>query len=101
MSRAAATTIRRIRCRPTRPQTFSVQTPNALSIPSVTLIRLSAVTHAFNETQLFNRLALSATAGTLRVTAPARATLAPPGYYMLFILNAAGVPSVAAIILVQ
>jgi galactose oxidase len=82
-------------------QTFTVQTPNALSIASVTFIRLSAVTHAFNETQLLNRLALSATVGTLRVTAPARATLAPPGYYMLFIINAAGVPSVAAIILVQ
>jgi len=30
------------------------------------------------------------------VQAPANAILAPPGYYMLFILDANGVPSVAA-----
>ena len=31
----------------------------------------------------------------LNVTAPPNGNIAPPGYYMLFILNAAGVPSVA------
>jgi hypothetical protein len=34
----------------------------------------------------------------LTVTAPARAALAPPGYYMLFVINGSGVPSVAKII---
>jgi hypothetical protein len=29
------------------------------------------------------------------VTAPANANLSPPGYYLLFILNGSGVPSVA------
>ncbi len=33
--------------------------------------------------------------GLLNVTAPPNGNIAPPGYYMLFILNAAGVPSVA------
>jgi hypothetical protein len=32
----------------------------------------------------------------LNVQAPANANLAPPGYYMLFILDTSGVPSVAA-----
>src|SRR5262249_10217691 len=33
--------------------------------------------------------------GSLTIQAPANANLAPPGYYMLFIVNGAGVPSVA------
>jgi galactose oxidase len=35
---------------------------------------------------------------TLTIPAPANANLAPPGHYMLFVLNARGVPSVARII---
>ncbi|HEX9236380.1 MAG TPA: galactose oxidase early set domain-containing protein, partial [Actinomycetota bacterium] len=34
-------------------------------------------------------------AGSLVASAPASANIAPPGYYMLFIVNSAGVPSVA------
>ncbi len=34
----------------------------------------------------------------LEVVAPADANLAPPGHYMLFILNGAGVPAVAPIV---
>jgi galactose oxidase-like protein len=39
---------------------------------------------------------LSFTAGTgvLNAKAPATGNLAPPGYYLLFILNSEGVPSV-------
>jgi hypothetical protein len=33
--------------------------------------------------------------GNLSVQAPANGNLAPPGYYMLFILNGRGVPSIA------
>ena len=40
-------------------------------------------------------------AGGLTVTAPVDTKLAPPGYYMLFIVNSAGVPSVAPIVKVQ
>ena len=37
----------------------------------------------------------SAGNGMLNVTAPPNSKIAPPGYYMLFLLNSAGVPSVA------
>ena len=37
-------------------------------------------------------------AGGLNVVAPSNPNLAPPGYYMLFILNSDGVPSVAEIV---
>ena len=38
---------------------------------------------------------MTAAAGTLSVQAPTRAGEAPPGFYMLFVLDAAGVPSEA------
>jgi hypothetical protein len=79
-------------------QSFSVQTPDAANITQVNWIRLGSVTHAFDESQRINRLSFVAGAGSLTATAPSDAIAAPPGYYMLFILNASGVPSVAKII---
>ena len=79
-------------------QTFSVQTPDAANITNVNWIRLSSVTHAFNESQRINRLTFSKTSNSLNVTAPANANLCPPGHYMLFILDNNGVPSVAKIV---
>jgi hypothetical protein len=79
-------------------QKFFVGTPAAQSIAGVSWIRLSSTTHAFNQNQRINRLVFSRIAGGLSVTAPTNANLAPPGHYMLFILNRSGVPSVARII---
>jgi hypothetical protein len=79
-------------------QAFYVATPSAASIAQVTLVRLSSVTHAFNQSQSFNRLSFDALAGGLAVTTPSGGTAAPPGPYMLFVLNGAGVPSVARMI---
>jgi hypothetical protein len=78
-----------------------VGTPNASTIAKVTWIRLSAVTHSTNMNQRLNYLsfptpAVGATA--LSVTAPANANLAPPGHYMLFLVDQRGVPSVAKIV---
>jgi hypothetical protein len=79
-------------------QNFTVQTPNAAQITSVSLIRFGAVTHATNMAQRFIPLTFSAGSGSLTIPAPANANLAPPGNYMLFIVNSSGVPSVAAIV---
>jgi hypothetical protein len=49
-------------------------------------------------TQRISRPAFSLGADGLNVTAPSSRNNAPPGYYMLFILNSADVPSVAKII---
>jgi hypothetical protein len=76
-------------------QSFSVETPDAAGIAKVTIVRLSSVTHAFNENQRFNSLSFTRVAGGLNVTAPANANLAPPGDYMMFLINGDGVPSVA------
>ncbi|MCI0350770.1 MAG: DUF1929 domain-containing protein, partial [Acidobacteriales bacterium] len=81
--------------------TFFVETPSAAAITSVTLLRLSATTHAFNMDQRILRLSFSQAAGGLNVVAPANSNLAPPGYYGLFILNGSGVPSIAGVIRIQ
>src|SRR5438477_2783123 len=77
---------------------FFVGTPNATTISKVTMIPLGSVTHGFNMSQRFCRLSFSLATGGLNVTAPSNANNAPPGYYMLFILNGSGVPSIAKII---
>ena len=78
--------------------TFTVSTPDASNIARVTLVRLPSVTHGFDENQRFVELSFQQQAGSLTVMAPANANLAPPGDYMLFILNGNGVPSAASII---
>jgi hypothetical protein len=78
--------------------TISVKTTSAASIAKVTLIRLSAVTHSFNQNQRMNVLSFTRGSGAITVTAPLNANLAPPGHYMLFIVNTSGVPSTAKIV---
>jgi galactose oxidase len=77
---------------------FFLATPDAGVVVRATLVRLSSVTHAFDQSQRFLELTLRRSAGGLTVTAPASNTVAPPGPYLVFILNGAGVPSVAQIV---
>ena len=79
-------------------QTVFVGTPDVNSISKVTLVRQSSVTHSNNMSAGFLELSFTKTSTGLNVTTPANANLAPPGYYMLFILNSSGVPSVAAMV---
>jgi hypothetical protein len=79
-------------------QQFQVLTDQAANISKVTFIRLSAVTHSFNQNQRMNVLSFTAGSGSLTVNAPGNANLAPPGHYLLFIVDANGVPSVAKIV---
>ena len=77
--------------------TFTVQTSGGAT--KAVLMAPAAVTHANDMSQ--RNVPLAATvqpAGTLTVSAPAVPELAPPTYYMLFVLNDAGVPSVAKFI---
>jgi galactose oxidase len=79
-------------------ETFKVETPQAANIGTVSWIRLPSVTHSFDQNQRINFLVFKSAAGALSVTAPANANVAPPGHYMLFILNKSRVPSIARII---
>lgn len=76
-------------------QHFTVATPDAASIASVVLMRPGAATHAFDQSQSYLPLVFTALGAQLVVTAPPSANHAPPGYYMLFLVDGNGVPSVA------
>ncbi len=78
-------------------ETFPVEADSS-AIQRVTLVRTGAVTHSYGADQMFLELAFSRNGGSLSVKAPVQATEAPPGYYMLFLFNSSGVPSVARII---
>jgi galactose oxidase-like protein len=76
---------------------FSVQTglPNAIS--EVVLMRPGAVTHAFNHNQRYVGCAITgATATAVQATAPPDGNVAPPGYYLLFLVDHDRVPSLGA-----
>jgi hypothetical protein len=79
-------------------QPFTVKTTSAAGITKVTLIRLSTVTHSFNQNQRMNVLSFTRGSTSISVTPPLNANLAPPGHYMLFIVNGNGVPSVSKIV---
>ena len=79
-------------------QSVFVGTPDVASISKVTLVRQASVTHSNNMSAGFLELSFTKTSTGLNVTMPANANLAPPGSYMLFILNGGGVPSVAAMV---
>ena len=72
-----------------------MNTPDAASIKTAVLIRTGAATHFFDQNTRYVPLSFQATSGGLTLTAPVDGNSAPPGYYMLFMVNSAGVPSIA------
>ena len=80
---------------------LAISTPDAASISKVALVRLGAVTHSVNMEQRYVPLSFTAGSGTVNATAPANANVAPPGVYMLFVIGADGVPSVASMVRVD
>jgi len=76
-------------------QAFNVTTPDAANIASVALMAIGNMTHGINMSQRYLPLSFSTNGNSLTVGAPANANLAPPGIYMLFIVNTQGVPSMA------
>jgi hypothetical protein len=79
-------------------QNFSVGFSNASSISRVTMLKTGSVTHSVNMEQGFLELGFTSAGSMLDVAGPARATDAPPGYYMLFVIDSQGVPSSARIV---
>jgi hypothetical protein len=78
---------------------ITIDSPTAENIGRVALVRLGAVTHSFHMDQRHIGLAITATSPTqLTVTLPPNSNIAPPGAYMLFLLDTAGIPSSASII---
>jgi hypothetical protein len=75
-----------------------VGTPDGASIARVSLIRTGSVTHAFDQNARATSLSFTQTAGGINVEMPSNTNDVPPGYYMLFIVNGQGVPSIASFV---
>ena len=78
--------------------TFTAKIQSDQPIQRVTLIKTGSVTHSFDMEQRFIELDFSRKGNTLTISGPPSPTIATPGYYLLFALDDAGVPSVGAIV---
>lgn len=79
--------------------TFNVNFTNPSgTIEKVHLVKLGAATHAIDQGQRLVPLDFTVGSGTLTIDAPANGFEAPPGYYMLFIVNSDGTPSPAKVV---
>ena len=82
-------------------QSITIPTPDAAGITRVSLVRLAASTHHYDANVRLVWLQITGrTSSSITVSAPINANLAPPGYYMIHVLNGSTtlVPSVARII---
>jgi Domain of unknown function (DUF1929)/Bacterial Ig-like domain (group 2) len=82
-------------------QNFNLNVSSLAAIAKLSLIKLGSVTHGFNFGQRLVKLKFNRSGDTLNVTAPDNANLAPPGFYMLFAIDANGVPSIASMVQVK
>ncbi len=73
---------------------FGVETPDT-NVSRAVLVAPGSVTHSVDMNQRLIPLALTPRTGCVDLAAPPNANAAPPGYYMLFLINDQGVPSVA------
>jgi PKD repeat protein len=75
---------------------ITVSTADAESIGSVVLTQPAATTHGVDMQQrTINMAPTVADSGHISVTTPTNPNVAPPGYYMMFLVNNQGVPSTA------
>ncbi|MCX4632802.1 galactose oxidase-like domain-containing protein [Streptomyces sp. NBC_01443] len=73
---------------------ITVEVARADVIKEVAVIRTSSTTHAFSSDQRYVELLFSvADSQHLRVIPPPSGRVAPPGVYLMFVLDSAGVPS--------
>ncbi len=74
--------------------TLTAQVPDPAGIASACLIRPGATTHSSNNEQRLIDLPIqAAAAGEITLQLPGTGNLAPPGWYLLFVVGASGVPS--------
>jgi hypothetical protein len=78
-------------------QTITIATPDAAALRDVSLIRPGATTHSFNTSQrLIDLPIISRDGAGVQVQVTGEPNIAPPSWYMLFLTNTDGVPSVAS-----
>ncbi|MFO1220580.1 MAG: PA14 domain-containing protein [Burkholderiaceae bacterium] len=82
-------------------RTVQLRVTSGRPISRVTMVKTGSATHGFNMDQRFVNLPFIAQGGTLAVQIPARASDLPPGMWMMFAIDDAGVPSEAKLMRVN
>ena len=78
-------------------QSIQIRSPQSANIRWASLIRNCVTTHSFDGSQrLVDLEVTSRNAGLVTAKVPQNANLAPPGWYMLFLVDNNGLPSVAS-----
>jgi hypothetical protein len=80
---------------------FTVDTPDASRIAKVNLVHMGTVTHNVDMDQRLVPLNFTKTSDSVQITGPANANVAPPGWYMVFLVDTNGVPSMGQIVRVD
>ena len=77
-------------------ETVALRCSTSPAVGSACLVRCGSVTHSFNSDQRLVGLTMVAGPnGAVSIETPPDPMVAPPGFYLLFVLTNAGVPSVA------
>ena len=78
-----------------------LESAQAETIRRVTMVATGSVTHSFNMNQRFIELSFRREGNRLVAKLPSNVNDTPPGYYMVFILNEAGTPSISKMVRVN
>lgn len=79
-------------------QDLNLLIDRANSVSKVMMIRFGSVTHSFDMGQRGLSLGFEQEGDFLSVNLPAKRKQCPPGFYMLFVLDETGTPSIAALL---
>jgi hypothetical protein len=78
---------------------ITIPTPDAANVARVSLVKTGCTTHHYDTDMRLIWLPITnSTTNSVTVAAPINANIAPPGYYMIHILDSSLVPSTAQII---
>jgi hypothetical protein len=79
-------------------QSFRVDTPDAAKIKSVSFVRMGSVTHNLDMDQRYTTLPVHTNTDSVTIDGPTSTNVAPPGFYLVFLLDDKGVPSMGQIV---
>lgn len=79
-------------------ESFNVSVNHPLNIAKAHLIKIGSVTHSENQDQRLVPLEFSQQALRLSLSMPASRNVAPPGHYLLYVVDTNGVPSIGAML---
>jgi hypothetical protein len=81
---------------------ITINTPDAADITSVSLVKISSITHFYTSDQRLIWLQIqSKDSNSVTVAAPVNSNLAPPGYYLIHVLDSSSVPSIGKFIRIR